>query len=207
VDARLLFPAFLVRLRMALIEPSKICITRKTTMNDTNTYQPPQSDVTPPHQNQTIGGWLRFYQVTNYISLILGSLVVVGVCIAALFVDDMFEKQWDLPALILELSPSIIFSFLIIRVLSTPESQVPAQIKKYIGNYVVVSILINIGLRYLFSNDLITDEPTTFIGDLIYYAIWVSYFKRSKRVAQFYGQDETQENTQVTDQPATQGEK
>ncbi len=176
-------------------------------MNDINTYQPPQSDVTPPHQNRTIGGWLRFYQVTNYISLILGSLVAVGVCIASLFIDDMFEKQWDLAALILELSPSIIFSFLIIRVLSKPESQVPAQIKKYIGNYVGASIFINIGLRYLFSNDVITDEPTTFIGDLIYYAIWVSYFKRSKRVAQFYGQDETLEKAHVTEQPAIQGEK
>ena len=172
-------------------------------MTDLNTYAPPESDVTPTNKNLTIGGWLRFYQVTNYISLILGSLVAVGVCIAALFVDDRFEKQWDLAALILELSPSIIYSFLIIRVLSTPQSHVPAQIKKYIGNYVAASILINFLLRYLFSNELITDKPTTFIGDLIYYAIWVSYFKRSKRVAQFYGQNKTQDQ----DQPVIQEEK
>jgi len=159
-------------------------------MTDINTYAPPESVVATESENLTIGGWLRFYQITNYLSLILGTILVICMPIGLFLIDDLFEKELDVVALLLEISPSILFSFLIIKVIKIRETHIPAKIKKYIGGYVFMSLLITLVLRYLYSLELITDKPTpTFLGDIIYYAIWVSYFKRSKRVAEYYRQN------------------
>ena len=159
-------------------------------MTDINTYAPPESEVATENENLTISGWLRFYQITNYFSLILGTILVICIPISLFFIDNLFEKELDVVALLFEITPSMLFSFLIVKVIKIRETHIPAKIKKYIGGYVVMSLLITLVLRYLYSLELITDKPTaTFLGDIIYYAIWVSYFKRSKRVAEYYGQN------------------
>jgi len=158
-------------------------------MNDINTYAPPESEVVIESEALTIGGWLRFFQITNYISLILGGIIAIVMSLSIFLEDGLFETQLDLASFILEISPSLIFSFLILKVIKKREPHIPAKIKKYIGGYVVMSLLITLLLNYLHSSGLITDKPTTVLGDIIYYAIWVSYFKRSKRVAEYYGQN------------------
>ena len=156
-------------------------------MEDNEVYSAPQADLDNVLDEQRIGGWLRCFQVLNYIGLILSVVVVLALFAAEALIGGMFEHMLDIVALLIEIAPPILFSYLIIKCLPVASADTPEQIKKLLGYYLAVSLVIGFSLTMAHKSGYITDKPSPFIGDLIYYAIWASYFKKSKRVKEFYG--------------------
>jgi len=149
-------------------------------------YKPPEAD---PSENQapSIGGWLRFFQVMSYLGLISSALAILAFPVMHLFVEGVVDRLVDLVALIFELSPGLIFSFLIVRALPVREPDIPARLKSLLGYYLGITLLFYVILTAAFKTGHLTDKPSPFIGDIVYYAIWASYFNKSKRVRAYYG--------------------
>jgi len=135
----------------------------------------------------SIGGWLRFFQVINYINFTLSIVTVIALVIIYALLGDVFELELDGPALFLELIPFLIFSYLIIKALPVRAIDTPARIKSLIGYDLVVSITVSIILIVSHNHGLISDKPAPILISVIYYFIWATYFKKSKRVLDFYG--------------------
>jgi len=97
------------------------------------------------------------------------------------------ESGYDLAATILEIIPILVLSFMVLKIIGVWNNETPSKINYYLLVYTIASVAIYFGLRYLFVNDLTSETPTPFLGTVIYYFIWTSYFKRSTRVKEFYG--------------------
>lgn len=135
------------------------------------------------------GGWLRFYKIINVISMTLSilGLIVVGTQIIWRYLE--LDKALDIYAMALEILPAAIVSFAILKILKVQGSYTPDSIKNYIVFYIASSIIIHFVLLYLFKTDYISEKPTSLVGTLIFSYIWIAYFKKSKRVLSYYGQN------------------
>lgn len=134
-----------------------------------------------------IAGWLRFFQIINYINITLSVVAFVALVISYMILGDIFDLVMDGPALFLELIPFLIFSYFIIKAIPIRHVETPARIKSLIGYDLIVSLTVSVILLALHNNGLISDKPAPLIFSVIYYFIWVTYFKKSKRVLAYYG--------------------
>ncbi|MDM3871509.1 hypothetical protein QSV34_09085 [Porticoccus sp. W117] len=156
-------------------------------MENSDVYKAPESELVSGDELKSIGGWLRFFQVVNFIYAIAGVLVAALVVVTYFIDESVYGGLIGSIASLVELTPVIVFSILILKVVNHQEEGIPVKIKSYIGYYLLTSFLVAAGIASLYIMDLVPDKPASIFGDLIYYLIWSSYFKRSKRVRSFYG--------------------
>lgn len=150
------------------------------------------TDQDPDLKEIKIGGWLRFYKIITIISLSIAALLIVVIAALAVLGIDAGENIYDLAATALEIAPSLAFSILVLKIIEVRENDTPSKINHYILAYTIATFVIYAGLRYLFANDFMIEKPTPALGTVIYYFIWTSYFKKSKRVKEFYGSNADQ---------------
>ena len=135
----------------------------------------------------TFGGWLRFFQIINILWVVLIGLVITASLVFASL--DYYEphEYSDVFAAAFELTPEFVISIVTLGALARKSPTTPAKIVQNMGYYVWATLAVYFILYYLFKSGAITDKPITFWGAVIYYYIWSSYFKRSKRVKSYYG--------------------
>lgn len=153
-------------------------------------YEAPSSELVE-EGSSSIGGWLRFFQVINILSVVMVGIVIM-IVIGVGFLEG-FETQEAIDILfsLPELIPSVIFSVLILRVLSVQSEETPFKISAYLKYNVSIAVLVFVFLMVLFFSEIISERPESLLGSLIYYYIWTSYFKKSVRVKEFYGSNAT----------------
>lgn len=155
-------------------------------MNSPDVYKTPQANLSE-NQKPLIGGWLRFFQVINVLGLLFSVFVVLSFPVMHLYVEGVIDSSADLFAILFELAPGLVTTFLIVRALPKNDAGVPDRIKALITYYVGFTVLFYGILTALLKAGYITEKPTFIVGDIIYYLIWVSYFQKSKRVRVYYG--------------------
>jgi len=133
------------------------------------------------------GGWLRFYQIINIISLVIfGLFFLAGIAFSFLGYYESGEST-DMIAALVESIPGLFISIVAIKLLTVKSPQTPNKMVKMLGYYVTATIVIYAVLFYLHKTEQISEKPLSFWGSVIYYYIWSSYFKKSKRVNGYFG--------------------
>lgn len=158
-------------------------------MDGNNHYSTPKSEIIEGHKFELFGGWLRCFQVLHIISLAL--IVIMVVAFAGMAAFDYFEVGYinELWALGLEILPDLVFSIVVIKIVMIRQADIPQKIVKFLGYYVAATFVIYMILFYSYSAEQISEKPTSFWGSAIYYLIWSSYFRKSKRVKVYYGEN------------------
>ncbi len=156
-------------------------------MESNNVYETPKAESLLDERLFAFGGWLRFYQVINILSIVFIGILILA--IAGFEIMGAYEENELKDAFIgiFEFLPDLIFPIIIIRILKIKNEKIPDEIVKYLGYYVAASLLVYGIFYYLFKTDVIAEKPVSFLSSLIYYYIWSSYFKKSKRVKAYYG--------------------
>ncbi|MEM7018272.1 MAG: DUF2569 family protein [Pseudomonadota bacterium] len=133
------------------------------------------------------GGWLRLFQILNIIFILSFTLYPVAFTLLIFVPDTTTQEYIELTAGMLGSLPIFIFSVLILRELPVQYETTPEQIATYLKYLLALSLLTSAMLFLAYHMEYITERPAAILIDLIYYAIWVSYFRRSKRVKAHYG--------------------
>jgi hypothetical protein len=87
----------------------------------------------------------------------------------------------------IETIPDFIFSFLILRIIKSQSLDTPNKVKKLMAFELLAKLLIGILIFIAYKNGITDEKPFPFFISVIYYLIWVYYFKKSKRVLIYYG--------------------
>jgi len=138
------------------------------------------------------GGWIRFFRIINalyWIIGLLGLLALLPFIFFALEGGDLAVSilPADLIAILIEVLPGIIMSFIIWRVVLVQSENTPNKINKLMQIELFFHIVISACLIYAHKQGYISEGPTPIMVSIIYYFIWATYFKRSKRVLSYYG--------------------
>lgn len=144
------------------------------------------------------GGWLKFFQIINVFLIILILLYFVS---TAYFAAGAFSSKIPFTK---ELKLSIVFMFTlfpllyfftgkILRLLKVKSPEVPDDISRYIVYIIIVSVSAGIAeILFFHSGDFskfIFSIFKSVIQPLVINIIWLAYFRRSKRVKEFYGEN------------------
>lgn len=89
----------------------------------------------------------------------------------------------------IETLPDFIFSLLILRIIKLQSSQTPNKIKRLMGLELLAKLVIGIAVFIAYEKGITDEKPFPFFMSVIYYLIWAYYFKKSKRVLNFYGEN------------------
>ena len=134
------------------------------------------------------GGWLRFFRIINMLYWVMGLFSIIVCIYLVLFVG--VEKKQELinsMAIMIELIPGTVMSFLIWRIVLIKNDETPKKIKWLITFELALQLMFGAVLYLAYKQGYISDQPTPVLLSVIYYFIWASYFKRSKRVFSYYG--------------------
>lgn len=161
-----------------------------------NLYKAPDAVVRDIGEYDAFGGWLRFFQfVQGFIVLSVVGTALYFVWLFMSLPDDDGASISELlsPEVLLDLAlvmaqgvVALIVSALILRNLTKREAWVPKVIIRYLGVYFATGVVgFALGF-YLYKQGMLAERPMSLFGDLVYYLIWSSYFKKSKRVNGYY---------------------
>lgn len=158
-------------------------------MEENNVYAAPKSESIVDEKLLSFGGWLRFYQVINYLSIIFTLLIFAMVSV--FYAMGEYAEGEIFEALIagIELLPDLVVSIMVLKILSKPNKFIPTRVVTLLTYYVGASLLMYGCVYYLFKTEVVVEKPTSFWASVIYYAIWSSYFRKSKRVKAYYGEN------------------
>lgn len=138
------------------------------------------------------GGWLRFFQVTNIIGVIVLLPMIVFLIIFSL---AMFEiKQFiSSSAVVVDLLISFYLILRILKILKVINTDTPGKIMKYLVWFIIFTLIfmvIEIFVALWVNGGGWTSADNSSvrasIGSMFSCIIWISYFKNSKRVKQVY---------------------
>ncbi len=149
-------------------------------------YDTPKSDLDNKQENH-FKGWLKFFYIINFVWLIflpLGSLVYI---LSSMLDSETSILSNKLMFYVLELTPDFIFSILILRSIKIQNTSTPESIKKLMSFELAAKLIIGILIYMAYKNGIAQDKPSPFFFSIIYYLIWSNYFKKSKRVFNYYG--------------------
>jgi len=146
-----------------------------------------ESEVPESSDKLGFGGWLRFFQVMNIISVVIVVLLLLLVASELLF--DFLELGNDIEMYTLFIEVLIVLSYstATLKILKIQNQTIPQTLNKYLTVYFIASMLmfgINLLLYYY---DYLEEKPESISSDIFYYLIWIFYFKKSKRVNEYYG--------------------
>ena len=140
------------------------------------------------------GGWLMFFLVSlwfNFIVIILAGGMLFLTLFSPKIPADFFMS---LMLLLRYLICGFIF-FRLIKIVKNKEEVTPDKVGKFLGGYLLISILFILFL-WLFSNNIETTmiaqlrkSIISFMPPIVYGVIWMAYFVQSKRVSAYYGRN------------------
>ncbi len=140
------------------------------------------------------GGWLKFFLVIQWINIVICGLTVL-IALLTMITAETFAQALE-PVFLFFYSIMIILLCLrIVKALKIKAPETPGRIIKLL-TWVLSAAFIYAILEwsyYYFSQgpSELSTTTTKSGGDviriLIWYAIWTSYFKKSARVAKYYG--------------------
>ena len=136
------------------------------------------------------GGWLRFFQVTCWLTVVV---FVVNVFLSVAAILKQFSLQRVLVFSVLITGIAIILSLLwkVLRLLKVKSPEVPAQIIKKILLVTVFTVAFSLvdvlsGL-WLYQTSPSASSLVGLVRPIVWYLIWSTYFRKSKRVQAHYG--------------------
>ncbi len=134
------------------------------------------------------GGWIKFFRIFNLLYWVAGVVITIAVIGIALFFDIEPEQNLiDLAAITIEMLPGTIMSFIIWKSILVCDCETPNKIRSLLDIEFTLNVLTFIALFFAFKEGYVSDKPNPIFFSLIYYFIWTSYLKRSKRVLSLYG--------------------
>ena len=158
-------------------------------------YDAPDSALSEEDGQVRLGGWLRFFQVINVLSLAFATLLFFAGVI--LTVMEGFDQKGLIEVLVslIESLPVIVFCVLILRMLSDRSEDVPRRISIYLN----FKFLATIGVFWILTvfhyseieqpKEIALGRNIGMVLTMLYCWIWMFYFKRSKRVKEYYNLD------------------
>ena len=158
-------------------------------MEDEGVYATPKAEVLAGDKFQTFGGWLRFYQALNIISITFIVLMTLMVGVFSAYGEYAEGELFEQMIAAIELIPDLLITVMILRIIKIKEKDIPTRIVKYLGYYVAASLVMYAFVYYLFKTGVVEDKPMSFWGSVIYFLIWRAYFNRSRRVEGYYGEN------------------
>ena len=159
-----------------------------------------------PKPINEFGGWLRFFQVFNIIILVISGYRFVHLVMQ--FVEILSEVE-TLPNILyiftittISLAFIIYFTYRMIYYVTQQVNEIPNIIISYQFKIAILSIAFYV-IIFMLAGNLSSDVKSQFPGlaslsnwkeltaniftSAVTYIIWVTYFKLSKRVKEFYG--------------------
>ncbi len=149
-------------------------------------YETPSAELSED-DDKNIGGWLRFFQVANILSIVIFGLLILAVFALGLLEGFGDQETIDTLAGLAEVIPPVVFSFLILRILGDSNEETPFRINMYLKYSISATAVVFMAAMGLFFMDVTTERPESLLGSLVFYYIWTSYFKKSVRVKEYYG--------------------
>jgi len=156
-------------------------------MNDMDMYNSLESELPSDPETLKFGGWLRFFQVINFVSAIISFLVVLLLGAELIWGFLAWGNDIEIYVFLAEIIPVFVFSVAVLKKVKIQERGTPQKLKFYIMFYFLSSMIITGLIIYLYTKGYVTEKPTSVFGDIVYFLIWSSYFKRSDRVNGYYG--------------------
>lgn len=158
-------------------------------------YDAPNTVLSQESGGVSMGGWLKCFQVINVLSLVLTTLLFF----AGLFLTVMEGlDQEGAEAILVDFVgslPIVVFCVLILRILSNRSEEVPRRVSRYLN----FKFLTTIGVFWLLSvfyysdieqpMEVVLGRSIGLLLTMMYCWIWMFYFKRSKRVKEYYSVD------------------
>ncbi len=150
------------------------------------------------------GGWLRFLQVMSILGIVIGTIATVFVSYVIFekyasgeFIQD--ELKASLLFILVEFPVSFYFVFKILMNLNKKSPESPDIISRYIRYNLIFIVLISIVELFVYisigdASSSIYETLKSLIGTAVGASIWLSYFKQSIRVKEFYGKNAGMEN-------------
>ncbi len=141
------------------------------------------------------GGWLKFFFVVEWISIVLGSIFSVAFIAGIVTMEGMADKGYNLLYLI-DTVIMVFISMKIVRIIKIKEQTVPQRIIKFLFIYAGATLAITaiqfIILYQFPMKDVVVDKEAVDLGKatikaLVWIAFWANYFKKSKRAITYYG--------------------
>lgn len=139
------------------------------------------------------GGWLKFFYIIQWLNFILWGITILAIMLA-IFIAGSAAKVIEYLISFFNVIAIVFLCFRIIKIVRKKETSTPKQIIKLM-TWIVFTVSIFAffeGIFYYFTLGIngLSNLSETFrdiIRILTWYAIWTNYFKKSKRVAAYYG--------------------
>ncbi len=138
------------------------------------------------------GGWLRFFQISNIISLIIFPFLLILMFIE-IFIDFNYKQAIEFSIVIIDLVITMYFIIKILGIVQKNDSEVPERIIYYLKMIMIFSLIFLIfeipATLWANNGEWTNDDSASVRGSLqsiITFLIWRSYFRKSKRVNLYY---------------------
>jgi uncharacterized protein DUF2569 len=136
------------------------------------------------------GGWLRVFQISLWLNLIIASFSALGV----LFIQSKLKTTVGLWTLFAHQFCIVVLYCVIAVYLSKKNPKTPQNIRKAFIAIGSLGILTLVLYGFFLSFPDKSDSPPSVVASIqlfgpkiVWTMIWASYFSRSERVHQFYG--------------------
>lgn len=167
-------------------------------------HSTPESILLPDNKRASFGGWLRVFQVLNILALGLSvGLFIVGV-VFSLLQHSVPEDGMLLLIGFIEILPVVIFNVLILRNVTKTKDSIPRKIRSFLNLKFTATMGVYWALYFLYySNAEQSAEESIarllgLVITMIYCWGWMFYFKKSKRVNDYYSSNNLEEMGRVS---------
>ena len=141
------------------------------------------------------GGWLRFFQITNIIGTVF-LIIVIALSIlstVSLLITAEYKEVVGMIVMTIDITITVGFTIMILWNIKKKDESTPAKIRYYLLLILIFSLVFLV-IEIPVTN-WICDRKLSFINfqyfqdaarSVIFCLIWMSYFKKSKRVSLYY---------------------
>ena len=132
-------------------------------------------------------GWLLIFKIINVFFIVMLPLLLAVVVGLAITSDAPISVDYGLVMPFLEALPSFVFSLLIYNAMKSRDKASIFLIKRlltieFVIKVVVSAVVYSVG-KHVFSEP---GSSTSFLMYIAYFAIWHTYFSKSKRVQGYF---------------------
>lgn len=142
-----------------------------------------------------LGGWLKFFYVMQWISVIVWGIVTL-LLVLSIFAVENFNEWIEFAIAFFDGLIALILSIKIVKVLRKRDAYVPNRIIKLMTCLVAFTAAFAVceGAVYYLTLGVeglsnLAETGKGLFRILIWYVIWTDYFKKSKRILAYYGQN------------------
>jgi hypothetical protein len=144
---------------------------------------------------EQFGGWLKFFYITAWIAAILGFIILALLLFGVLAAENTTERIESFIAL-LGIAIYLILVVKMIKIIKIKEATTPVRIVNFMHLIIIFAVVFGLfeGIFYYLTQGVeglsnLTETGRAIVRMLIWYAIWTSYLRKSKRVQAFYGKN------------------